>query len=387
LKRIHKLFGILLIAILARSLSAADGAIPFPFKVGDRVAWIGSSSTRIGIWPKTMEFLLRTRHPELKLQFWRHTTGGGTFATGLENLTKWLDESKPTLVLYNYGGNDSSGGEKGLPKFKENMDKCIAQAKAAGARVFLMTHQSNDVRRAGKEPWTKRKMYAEVMLEYAREKGYAMVDTHHPLESLQLKGQEDNPDYTINVDTIHLTESAYIGWAYYLYERLTPPAAESSAEISASGQVLSATRCKILDAKSENGVLTFTRSDEILPLLPPNPNPKPAAPKKGEENKPVPPIPEFNKQLPPRKLVPLENFSRYMLKVSGLADGTYTISVEGKPVGAADAKSLAAGVNLNSLLLDSKNPAPWEELQKDLYDGKSLEQIGRTAWKFEVKKN
>ena len=39
-------------------------AVAFPFQPGDRVAWIGSSSTRIGVWPKTMEFLLRTRHPE-----------------------------------------------------------------------------------------------------------------------------------------------------------------------------------------------------------------------------------------------------------------------------------------------------------------------------------
>ena len=46
----------------------------FPFWPDDRVAWVGSSSTRIGVWPKTVEFLLRTRHPELRLTFSRHTT-------------------------------------------------------------------------------------------------------------------------------------------------------------------------------------------------------------------------------------------------------------------------------------------------------------------------
>ncbi len=77
-----------------------------------------------------------------------------------------------------------------------------------------------------------------------------------------------------------------------------------------------------------------------------------------------------------------------MLRVTGLAEGSYAISCDGKPIGMADAKALgdAAGVNLNTLLLDSKNPAPWADVAKELWDGKSLEKIGRTAWKFEIRK-
>ena len=108
-------------------------------------------------------------------------------------------------------------------------------------------------------------------------------------------------------------------------------------------------------------MLSFTRADEILPLLPPAP-------------------------LPPRALVPLETISRYMLKVSGLPEGTYAIACEGKPIGTASAKALGDGVNLNSVLLDSGNAAPWEALAKELWAGKGLEQIGQTKWRYEVKK-
>src|SRR5271155_2708919 len=87
--------------------------------------------------------------------------------------------------------------------------------------------------------------------------------------------------------------------------------------------------------------------------------------------------------LPPRKYVPLEALSRYLLKIAALPEGGYEIRCEGKVMGTASAKSLDQGVNLNTLLLESRNPAPWEALAKDIWAGKSLEQIGTTKWKFE----
>src|SRR5207248_1150592 len=95
--RIAALSLFLILASLAASESSPG---EFPFKPNDRIAWIGSSSTRIGTWCRTMEFLLRTRHPELKLVFFRGTTGGGTFASGLKYLPSWLDQAKPTYVLF-----------------------------------------------------------------------------------------------------------------------------------------------------------------------------------------------------------------------------------------------------------------------------------------------
>src|SRR5947209_3588223 len=106
----------LLVTLQASANSVEAPKVACPFKEGDRVAWVGSSSTAIGVWPKTVEFLLRTRHPELKLEFKRFTTGGGSFATGLDKLDGWLADFKPTVVLFNYGSNDAGAGTKGLPK-------------------------------------------------------------------------------------------------------------------------------------------------------------------------------------------------------------------------------------------------------------------------------
>jgi lysophospholipase L1-like esterase len=334
----------------------------FPFRDGDRVSWIGSSSTNIGVWPKTMEFLLRTRHPELKLTFKRYSTGGGTFATGLQNLDKWLADGKPTLVFFNYGSNDATAAEKGLPTFKENITKCVSKAQAGGARVLLMTGQAADVRKSGAVAAQRREMYAEAMLEFAKEKGWpATVDVFHPLADLQKNGHKDDDAYTILKDNIHLTNPAYIGWGYLLYERLNPALVESSASLTADGKISGTKRCRIEDVKSREGTLSFTRLDEVLPILPPGP-------------------------LPPRKYVPLEKWSKYWLKIEGLPSGDYEIRCQDKRVGSASAAVLAQGVNLNTLLLDGKETAPWEALTAQIWEGKELDQIGKTRWHFEVSK-
>jgi lysophospholipase L1-like esterase len=347
----------------ARAADKADApAVAFPFKDGDRVAWVGSSSTNIGVWPRTMEFLLRTRHPDLRLTFQKFSTGGGTFATGVEHLDAWLTDFKPTVVFLNYGGNDADAGEQGLPQFKENMEKCVGKIEAAGARLVLVTPQAADVRKAGEAPAARRRLYAETMLAFAKDKGWAVVDTHHPLEALQLAGEKADKDYTILKDKIHLTDSAYVAWGVYLYERLTPPAGESRAVLTADGKVTKTARCAVEDVKTEARSLSFTRQDEVLPLLPP------AA------------------LLPPRGQVPLEKLSPYLLTVTGLPEGTYEILCEGKLMGEADAGRLASGVNLNTLLLDSGRAAPWAELTDQLWAGKALDQVGKTRWRFVVRK-
>ncbi|MEI6233611.1 MAG: hypothetical protein WCT04_11195 [Planctomycetota bacterium] len=435
--------------------TAAEPSADFPLKSGDRVHWIGSSSTRIGTWCRTMEYVLRTRHPELNLVFSRSTTGGGTFLTGIKNLPVWLGDFKPTVILYNYGGNDATASVKGIPQFKLNMLKTVEISRDAGARVLFMTHQSADIRVATKIPFDNRKLYAETMLEFAKENGWVMYDTHHPLEALQLACEKEAPDFTLNKDRIHLTDSAYVAWGFYLYDCMQPPVVESALELSADGKVVRATNCKASNVSALSpGGLEFTRVDSVLPLLPPSPIPIGNALKgtpasagsvigtaakdalrdtyKATSNlyfsdgtpferiapeiaftqafattmstqfsmyvkAPItaqPRLPsaqmayalKFGQVLPSRSLVPLEKYSRYMLKISGLEAGRYEVSCEGKPVGLASELELAAGVNLNTLLLDSKNPAPWGELAKAIWIGKSLDEIGRTKWKFRVEK-
>jgi len=328
---------------------------------GDRVAWVGSSSTRIGVWPRTVEFLMRTRHPGLDLRFERFTTGGGTFATGLEHIDRWLEEFRPTIVVLNYGGNDADAGREGLPKFKDDMGRCVAKARDKGARVVLVTPQAADNRKSGVAAAAIRSLYAETMLAHGREQGWTVIDVHNPLDAMQKANQRDDPAYTILKDHIHLTDPAYIAWGFFFYDRLDLPLVESEAVLTAKGQVTSTENCEIRHVKVIEGGLSFNRLDKTLPILPPGP-------------------------LPPRLSGPMEALSRYLLAVTGLAPGMYEIVCDGQVIGAVDAEALALGVNLNSVLLDEGRKAPWAALAKAIWEGQDLDRIGRTRWRFEVRK-
>jgi len=363
------------VCVAAETHAAKKTGVDFPFKAGDRVAWIGSSSTAIGRYCVTMEFLLRTRHPELNLTFARYgDPSNGTFATCLVGLSKWLPEFKPTVVFFQYGGNDTRQGEAGLPSMRSNMEACVNKAKEFGARVLVITPQAVDEK---KEPDMSKifRTYAENMLAFGGEKNWDMVDTHHPLDRFYHAVQKDTPAFVFTEYHSHLCPQGYLAWGFYQYELLNAPAAESAVELSAAGKIISTTHCSVENATVQNGGISFVRCDEILPILP-------------------------AKDLPPRECVPMEKLSRYVLKIAGLADSKYSIFCEGKPIGSCDAKALAAGVNLNSLLLDSKNAAPWADLANELYMGcahklglSSTDQhsalfakIGKTRWQFDVKR-
>lgn len=349
----------LCITLLALFAHAQEKKAPIVFNKGDRVAWVGSSSTAIGVWPKTMEFLLRTRHPELQLSFKKFSTGGGTFGTGAQNLDKWLGDFQPTVVVLNYGGNDAGGGEKGLAQYKENMAKCVAKIEATRARAYFSSFQAADVRKAGEAPSARRKLYAETQLAFCKEKGWPIVDVFHPLDLLQQNAQKDDDTYTILRDSIHLTNAAYIAWGYYLYDGINLAGGASALSLNADGKVLSAVRCKVEKVSVKGDEIAFVRLDEVLPILPPE-------------------------VLPPRKYVPLEKHSSYRLHIAGLKEGTWEIRCEDQLLGAVAANALAKGVNLNTLLLDRGTKAPWDGLAKQIWAGKDTDQIGRTSWRFQV---
>jgi lysophospholipase L1-like esterase len=350
-----------IVGLVPRPMSGQEKMAAFELKKGDRIAWVGSSSTNIGVWPKTMEFLLRTRHPDLALSFKKCSTGGGTFATGLQNLDKWLDEFHPTVVCFNYGGNDAGAGEKGLTAYKDNMAKCVAKVEAAKARVLFTAFQGADVRKAGAEPAVRRKLYAETQLAFCKAKGWPIVDVFHPTDALQGNAQKDDDKYTILRDKIHLTDPAYIAWGFYLYDGLGMKPGVSECGLHADGTILTQVGCKVDGVKINESrtEISFLRADAVLPILPPGP-------------------------LPPRKYVPMEQHSAYLLRVTGLKEGMYEIQCDAKTIGFATADALAKGVNLNSVVLDSGLATPWDGLAKQVWAGKDLNQIGSTNWRFRI---
>jgi hypothetical protein len=100
----------------------------------------------------------------------------------------------------------------------------------------------------------------------------------------------------------------------------------SSATLKADGTVAAATKCKISDVSAKDGKLSFTRLDECS-AWPIDPKAKAAV-----------------------ELMPaIADLSRYMLTVTDLPEGRYTVSIDGKAIGAVASRDLAAGWNMSTV--------------------------------------
>jgi hypothetical protein len=100
----------------------------------------------------------------------------------------------------------------------------------------------------------------------------------------------------------------------------------SSATIKSDGKVVEAKRCKITDVNAKDGKLSFTRLDERVPW-------------------PIEPTAKSAIDLLPETL----KLTEYTLRVPGLPEGDYHVSIDGKPAATVSAKQLAEGWNISAV--------------------------------------
>jgi hypothetical protein len=128
--------------------------------------------------------------------------------------------------------------------------------------------------------------------------------------------------------------------------------------VDAAGNVSSNKGCSVSDVKSANGKLSFTRLDDCLPF----------------------PIPENARDV--LSFAPdILRLSQYMLKVTGLKDGAYTLRIDGVAVAQLSAKQLAAGVNLTHLPTDTRVSNAIVAQSKAILDAVSAKEAVVGTWR------
>lgn len=127
-------------------------------------------------------------------------------------------------------------------------------------------------------------------------------------------------------DSVHPGPVGQYNMAATILTGLNAPGEVSSATIGADGKVAEEKHCKITDVSAKDGKLSFTRLDEAGPW-------------------PIPPKSDAALKLLPETL----NLSQYLLRVSGLPEGQYRVSINGSPVGSVSAKELSEGWNLTTV--------------------------------------
>ncbi len=348
---------LLLFPLFAGSARAAEPTL----QIKDNDVWVmvGDSITAQRLHTNFIEAYYRTHYPKLALHFRNSGIGGNRTGNVLKRFDYDVAAWKPTIVSVELGMNDANGPQQ---EYIKGMKEIIAKIRAIPAQPVLISSSPVDDGSVMNDWKSKRcetiHPFTLALKNLAAEESVVFVDQYHPLIDLwgnnRRKGAEaaaKNPAPAAPVpapavapadakptpprlapsliplrgDPVHPGDVGQYTMAATILAGLKADGDVSSATLSAEGKVIEAKRCKITDASAKGGTLAFTRLDEASPW-------------------PILPGAKQAVELLPAML----KLSHYPLKVTGLAEGSYQVSINGKPAATVTAKELAAGWNMTT---------------------------------------
>lgn len=246
--------------------------------------------------------------------------GFGDVAHGFEELKKHVAALSPTVILLNYGANESFAGADGLAEFRAGLDKLLAALDETGARiVFLGPPAQEDLGRPLPDPAEHNrdlKLYAAEIAKVAAARGEPFVDLFDSL------GKKLRPPAGTHLtdNGIHLTAYGYWRAAPVIERGLGLPERRWQIEVDAKRGNLSASGTQIRRARFADGEIRFAALDRRLPL---------------------PPAPA---DAPPES----RQVVHRIVRVFDLPAGTYELRIDGEPVARGTHRHWAAGVNITA---------------------------------------
>jgi len=371
-----------IITIAIASLALAFGSFSLraaepTLQLKDNDVWVmaGDSITAQRLHTNYIEAFYRTRHPEWHLHFRNSGIGGNRTGSVLARFDYDVAAWKPTIVSIELGMNDVNGT---VDVYIQGMKDLIAKIRAIPAQPVLISSSPVDdgsIMNDWKgERCQKIHPFTEALKKLAAEENVVFVDQYHALidlwgqnrrkgEALAVKNGTWPPKATpipatpaatpataangatpapakkpeppiapslipLGGNPVHPGPVGQYNMAAVILEGLKADGEVSSATIDAAGKVVEAKGCKITEVSAKDGKLSFTRLDERGPW---------------------PSLPMAMAKSALELLPETLKLSQYLLRVQGLADGEYHVSINGKPAATVSAKDLAAGWNISTV--------------------------------------
>lgn len=326
----------------ALTLSAVACLAQFGLRNGDRVVFYGDSITDQRLYTTFTETFIVTRFPKLNVTFthsgWGgdRVTGGGGGPVDLR-LKRDVMAYKPTVMTVMLGMNDAAYRQFDDGIFKTYSDgyrHIVAAMKGAFPKLrmtLIRPSPFDDVTRAPGFPGGYNATlvrYGDFVQELAKEHKLDTADLCTDVVAMLERANASNPALAKKIieDRVHPGPAGQLAMAACLLKAWKAPAVVSSVEIdAAAGRVSHAENCTVSQVTPGNQ-LSWTQLDKALPM-PVDPN-----------------DPLFALVLASSDFT--NTLNRQILRVSGLASGSYRLTIDGEEVGSYSAVQLETGVNL-----------------------------------------
>ncbi len=333
-------------------------AADFAIHDGDRVVFLGDSITEQRLYTTYIEAYTLTRHPTWQLSFRNVGWGGDTawlrqrahpdearlFAASDADLPGMVENSvgrglgrdvlplKPTFVTVKFGMNDHS-----YQAFRPDIFRAYSRSQSeiakvlggAGARVAFLTPQPIEDKRPDPDKDVRNqslRKFSDGLKGVAAKGNAQFVDQFDPYMAVMMAERAKNSAAFIGGgDAVHPGPAGHTLMAWAVLKGLGATASVSKAEIQVATKSANTEACKVDHIASANGGVAFDRLDEALPM------------------------PIDKRAEAALKLAPVLNeLSQYSLRVVGLAEGTYEITIDGESAGKFAATELGQGINLSN---------------------------------------
>lgn len=297
---------------------------------GDRVVLLGSTLVEREGSHGYLEAALARRFPSPNIQFrnlgWsgdnvfgEARAGFGRIDQGFAELKKHVQAISPTVILLNYGANESFAGKAGLEPFVAGLNALLATLDETKARIVLIAPPAHeDLGRPLPDPAQHNrdlKLYGEAIAKVAAERGAPFVNLFDLLGA-KLQPPAGAP---LTDNGIHLTAYGYWRAGEALAQGLGLPEPRWQVEIDTTRSNVAARGTMLGQARFSPGEIRFVARDQQLPLPP-----APAG------------SPPESLQVGPR-----------MLRAFDLPAGTYALKIDGQQVASGSQRSWAEGVAVN----------------------------------------
>lgn len=340
--RLFRILSLVSILILgADSYAQVSKAPSFALRDGDRVVFYGDSITAQRLYTRFVEDFAISRYPNLHISFYNAGVSGDTVEGGhagdMETRVKRdVAPEHPTVVTIMLGMNDghyTTDYEQNFKVYAAGYRKLIATLRAAvpGVRLLLICPSPYDeVAHPPAIPDYNSVMvrYGQFVAELGRQQGIPVVDFNAPVTAALSRGMQIDAAIAGSLlpDRIHPSPMGHWILAAALAKSWNLDPVVSSASIDAqTGLVSDRHRTSIRDVHISPDKITWTESDEALPLP-------------LELNDP---ITHFL-----LRASDLAAMNRQMLRISDLTGESYKLSIDGKEIAVFSREDLNTGINL-----------------------------------------
>jgi aryl-phospho-beta-D-glucosidase BglC (GH1 family)/lysophospholipase L1-like esterase len=359
MKKRIALICLLLVGMIMNGAYAQSRTDSF-FKTGDKISFIGNSITHSGDFHHYILVYYATRFPELNISVYNLGIKGDNANSFLRRMDADIIPKKANWSIIMAGMNDvnrslyaaerqgdtdiPSRKERALSDYRNYYETVIQRLLKTKTKIILQKPSIYD--QTGDLPVPNLmgvndalKKCTGIIDELAKKYKLQVIDYWTIMAQLNKQLQQKDPKATIvGNDRVHPGPVGNFVMAHQFLKSTSAPTSVSAIEIE-NGAVKNSSYVVVKDLSVKDGTITFKAKEESLPF----------------------PMPQEAE--PALALVPFaEELNKQSLKIGGLTEGSYTLTIDGTFIGNFTAQNLENGINLSNF----KNTPQYKQAVKVL---------------------